>query len=92
MCSQDAGNVISEPPILKTSPDPPNSTPMPVLKYGLSVIYGGPQVSRQKQKLHGKSKNSTAKTKTSTAKTKTLRQKTKTSTAKTKTSRQKTKT
>ena len=33
--------------------------------YTTSSCYGGPQLSRQNQKLHGKSKNLTAKAKTS---------------------------
>ena len=42
-------------------------------------LYGGPQLARQNQKLHGKNKNITAKTKYLTAKPKTARQKQNTS-------------
>ena len=42
---------------------------------GQSRLYGGPQLSRQNQKPHGKTENLTAKTKYLTAKPKTLRQK-----------------
>ena len=44
-----------------------------------SIYYGGPKVSRHKQKLHGTNKNFTAQTKTLTAQTKTLTAQTKTS-------------
>ena len=50
--------------------------------------YGGPQLSRQNQKPHGKNKIPHGKTKNLTAKTKNLTAKTKYLTAKTKTSRQ----
>ena len=55
-----------------------NSFPSRNCKLGAGLfisIYGGPQVSRQKQKLHGKNKNSTAKTKTPRQKQKPPRQK-----------------
>ena len=46
---------------------------------GQSKLYGGPQLSRQNQKPHGKTENLTAKTKYLTAKPKTSRQKQNTS-------------
>ena len=55
---------------------------------GSSPTYGGPQLSRKKQKPHGKTKNLTAKPKTSRQKQK-PHGKTKNFTAKPKTSRQK---
>ena len=45
----------------------------------LSYVYGGPQLSRQNRKRHGKTKNLTAKTKYFMAKPKTSRQKQNTS-------------
>ena len=63
--------------------------------YTTSSCYGGPQLSRQNQKLHGKNKNLTAKPKTSRQKQNTSRQnqnphgKTKDLTAKPNTSQQK---
>ena len=46
---------------------------------GAAQYYGGPQLSRQNQKPHGKNKNITAKTKYLAAKPKTSRQKQNTS-------------
>ena len=58
------------------------------IKQRQAQSYGGPQLSRQNRKPHGKNKNITAKTKYLTAKPKTSRQKQKYLTAKPKTSRQ----
>ena len=65
MCSQNAGNVISEPPILKISPGPPleslsmspprqnqNSTPMLVLACLLNCVS---YLMRVKNQQHQKS-------------------------------------
>ena len=45
-----------------------------MLRNEVSRVYGGPQLSRQNQKPHGKNKNITAKPKTSRQKQNTSRQ------------------
>ena len=86
-CASHTNDVIC-PNVTQVRAEPPAELFFRSIKQRQAQNCGGPQLSWQNRKPHGKNKNITAKTKYLTAKPKTSRQKQKYLTAKPKTSRQ----